>query len=58
MMASKKKLVALAILLASLLIALYMLLPNEGSNSCESYSLDKCPSRCVVCPPCEVCSSL
>lgn len=25
---------------------------------CNNYSLDKCPVSCVVCPPCEACSSL
>ena len=25
---------------------------------CENYSVDKCPSDCVVCPPCEICSSI
>jgi hypothetical protein len=26
--------------------------------NCTSYSVDKCPSACTVCPPCEACSSI
>jgi hypothetical protein len=26
--------------------------------SCSDYSAEDCPSSCVVCPPCEVCSSI
>jgi len=28
------------------------------SSDCESYSVEKCPEKCVICPPCEVCSSI
>ena len=26
--------------------------------NCKNYSADNCPAGCVVCPPCEVCSSI
>ena len=32
--------------------------PGPGSPNCTSYPVDKCPSSCTVCPPCEVCSSI
>ncbi|MFH1510541.1 MAG: hypothetical protein ABIF10_02530 [Candidatus Woesearchaeota archaeon] len=28
------------------------------SAKCSSYAAEDCPNRCVVCPPCEVCSSI
>lgn len=35
---------------------------NNGQEmsleQCRKYGIDQCPSSCVVCPPCEVCSSL
>lgn len=32
---------------------------NKYSNPiCTSFSSNNCPSECVVCPPCEVCSSI
>jgi len=27
-------------------------------NRCANYGVDECPSDCVVCPPCEACSSI
>ena len=32
--------------------------PVGASPACSSYSSDTCPSSCVVCPPCEACSSI
>ncbi|MDD1679791.1 MAG: hypothetical protein LUO93_11495 [Methanomicrobiales archaeon] len=26
--------------------------------NCSSYTVETCPNQCVVCPPCEVCSSI
>ena len=31
---------------------------NEGKIVCNSYSIETCPDKCVVCPPCEACSSI
>ncbi len=28
------------------------------AQSCSSYTVDRCPDSCVVCPPCPVCSSI
>lgn len=30
----------------------------QGGPNCTSYSVEKCPSSCTVCPPCEMCSSI
>lgn len=30
----------------------------QKNVECSSYSYDKCPAGCVICPPCEVCSSV
>jgi len=30
----------------------------ENQINCTAYSYDKCPAECVICPPCEVCSSI
>jgi len=32
--------------------------PCPNVTDCRNYSVDKCPSQCAVCPPCEVCSSI
>ncbi|MCX6776958.1 MAG: serpin family protein [Candidatus Micrarchaeota archaeon] len=32
--------------------------PCPNVTNCQNYSVDKCPSQCVVCPPCAVCSSI
>ena len=45
------------IVLASLL--LFINYPSGiGKNLCNSSSVDECSGECVVCPPCEVCSSI
>lgn len=31
---------------------------SENPRDCNNYSESNCPKECVVCPPCEVCSSL
>lgn len=30
----------------------------EENPDCDSFSAENCPAHCVVCPPCEVCSSV
>ncbi|VVB58347.1 Outer membrane protein assembly factor BamB [Candidatus Anstonella stagnisolia] len=32
--------------------------PNAQKQGCTSYAPEECPSGCVVCPPCEACSSI
>lgn len=32
--------------------------PCPNMTNCQNYSVDKCPSQCVVCPPCAACSSI
>jgi len=43
-------LVSISIIAASLLV----FHTNPSQPACDSFGLDACPSRCVVCPPCEV----
>jgi hypothetical protein len=59
---SKKK-ILLIILIAGLIIIACVLISfilknKEMKKSCDFFSVDKCPERCVICPPCEVCSSI
>ncbi len=32
--------------------------PCPSETNCSLFSVDKCPTQCVICPPCEVCSSI
>ena len=32
--------------------------PCPMEVNCSSFSVEKCPTQCVICPPCEVCSSI
>jgi len=32
--------------------------PCPSEINCSSFSVDNCPTQCVICPPCEVCSSI
>jgi hypothetical protein len=36
------------------------LVPTEekSDTECQKYTADECPEGCIVCPPCEACSSL
>ncbi|MBU0530850.1 MAG: hypothetical protein KKC05_04205, partial [Nanoarchaeota archaeon] len=31
---------------------------QETGDECQSFDVDECPNDCVVCPPCEECSSI
>lgn len=31
---------------------------GEGESQCSSFDVNTCPSECVICPPCEECSSI
>ncbi len=60
----KKRLfyLTLAILLTILIgISIYFLVLKESlekERDCDTYSVDECPARCVVCPPCQLCNSI
>ncbi|VVB80843.1 Uncharacterised protein [uncultured archaeon] len=43
----------------ALVISILVLVAGCSDNlDCRAYSVDKCPQECVICPPCEVCSSI
>jgi len=51
----------LALLVVILVIVFAVLIftgKTAEDTNCKDYSLSECPERCVICPPCEVCSSL
>lgn len=58
--ANRKMAIAVLILLvAGVSIVSYNILSEKISEpACDSYSADTCPDKCVVCPPCPVCSSI
>jgi hypothetical protein len=39
-------------------VSLYLDRPVKTVVECDSYSVEMCPQKCVVCPPCEACSSI
>lgn len=39
------------------LIIIYTIL-SVSEKDCTTFSVDSCPKGCVVCPPCEECSSI
>jgi hypothetical protein len=57
---NKKTLGVLIILLILLIEAgfFFFLIKSEPERDCDSYSLSECPARCIICPPCAVCSSV
>jgi hypothetical protein len=51
--------IAVIVLVVGLSVASVFIFLNAGNETdCGSYSYDECPDECVVCPPCEVCSSI
>jgi hypothetical protein len=54
------KIITLFLILLIEVFSLWFMFKNnpENQKNCTSYNYEKCPSRCVVCPPCEVCSSI
>lgn len=59
----KKKTKIFLALIAILLLMAVLWSAYKGNKSinqpdCTSYPYDKCPSGCVVCPPCASCSSI
>ena len=54
---------AIAVLVVTFILAVasgLFLYKNYAGNqiNCTSYGVDACPDQCVICPPCEVCSSI
>jgi len=54
---------AIAVLVVTFILAVFtglFFFRNDAGNkiNCTSYGYDKCPAECVICPPCEVCSSI
>jgi hypothetical protein len=45
-------LIAIAIIVFTVAIII------QPEANCSSFSVDKCPNQCIICPPCEVCSSI
>ena len=65
---SKNVILGMTIILLSILVIILSacdLNDNSGNGivdnnlgQCINYSVDECPSRCTVCPPCAECSSI
>jgi hypothetical protein len=56
-----KMVIAVSILLIiTILITLIIIISYTKNNPviCKDYNIESCPESCVVCPPCEVCSSI
>jgi len=54
---------AIAVLVVTFILVVasgLFLYKNYAGNqmNCTSFGVDKCPEQCVICPPCEVCSSI
>lgn len=41
-----------------ILLLLALVLVTGCVSDCKDYAVEKCPDKCTVCPPCEVCSSI
>jgi hypothetical protein len=41
-----------------LILVTVFLVGCNKSSECKDYTYNECPKECVVCPPCEVCSSI
>ncbi|MEM4336867.1 MAG: hypothetical protein QXG86_02570 [Candidatus Woesearchaeota archaeon] len=55
----RKILMIVLILLIILIVASYFIFfRRNAALDCNSYSLEDCPKGCVICPTCEVCSSI
>jgi hypothetical protein len=50
--------IAIFLMAASILFAFLVLGEIANRQRCDYFSYSSCPSWCVVCPPCEVCSSV
>jgi hypothetical protein len=51
-------LIFLVIVIIIIFISLFLAKKDQSKLDCKTFSVDKCPSNCVICPPCEVCSSI
>jgi len=53
------KMVIAALLLFAAFLSVAAFFAFSGNETdCPSFSYPDCPERCVVCPPCAVCSSI
>jgi hypothetical protein len=50
--------IAIFILLSAFILGCSDGSDKEPVRECSTYALEECPEQCVVCPPCEVCSSI
>jgi hypothetical protein len=52
--------ILICILILTFIIVLSLAIINTPKIplNCSNYSYDNCPNKCVICPPCEVCSSV
>lgn len=59
-MKPKVKAVIIIIVVIILIISLAYVIANQIliKPECKDYSVEDCPGNCVICPPCEVCSSV
>jgi len=46
------------VIISVLLLVLLLTSDRNPVKACRNYPLSECPDKCVICPPCEVCSSL
>lgn len=46
------------VIIVSLVSIFVIILLKNSKTSCNSFSVEKCPNECVVCPPCIYCSSI
>jgi hypothetical protein len=54
-----KIVLAVSIIVTIFLISMFVIISSRNSKTlCNSFSVEKCPDECVVCPPCEICSSI
>jgi len=50
-------LIGIIILLVAISFYLFLVRDNKKLN-CNDFNVNNCPNKCVICPPCEVCSSI
>ena len=47
--------IVVVVIIATILVFISL---KNNNPSCDSFSYETCPSKCVICPPCAVCSSI
>jgi hypothetical protein len=46
------------LILGLIIVSYFIFFKRNISLNCDSHSIDNCPKGCVICPPCETCSSI